>query len=191
MIAGLAGQVESKNEKFLVVEVNGVSYKIFVPRATLEKTSVGDKAKFFTRLYLRENAQELYGFETSMELDFFELLLTVSGVGPHTAISVLGVAAIKMLATAIVKGDAKFLNQVPGIGRKTAEKIILELKDKLLKIGFGPRDLGLTLDNESADALVALGYSASQARNALAQVSEKTEGVENRIKEALKILWKR
>jgi len=191
MIAGLSGTVELKNDKFLVIEVQGVSYKVFVGRSILEKVTIGEPLKLFTRLYLREDAEELYGFLSSSELEFFEMLITVSGVGPHTAMAVLSIGPIKMLATAIVKGDAKFLNQVPGIGRKTAEKIILELKDKLLKVGFGPHDLSLTLDNDSTDALVALGYTASQARNALAQVSEKTEGVENRIKEALKILGKK
>lgn len=190
MLAAIEGKIEEIGEKHAVVNVNGLSYKIFVPRSVLEKVKIGETAKFFTRLYIRETSQELYGFLSKNELNLFEELLKVSGVGPAHALNIFSIAPADTVAAAIVKGDAKFLTQIPGVGRKTAEKIIIDLKEKLIKIGISPRS-SLLSDNDAQDALVALGYSEGQARNALSQVPEKIAAVEERIKEALKILSKR
>lgn len=187
MIASIFGKIEDIADKYVIVGNNGLSYKIFVPRSALEKLKTGDEIKFFTRLYLRETAQELYGFINKSELNLFEHLLSVSGVGPSHALNILSIAPSEMIAAAIIKSDAKFLTQIPGVGRKTGEKIIIELKEKLLKTGLSPR-AHLLSDSDAVDALVALGYSQTQARNALSEVSEKIIALEDRIKEALKKL---
>ncbi len=189
MISQIIGKIEEISEKYVLLtpSSNGLSYKIFVPRMSLKNLKTGETAKFFTRVYIRETSQELYGFLNKDELNLFEQLLTVSGVGPNNALNILSGASIESLITAIIKGDSKILNQIPGIGRKTAEKIIIELKEKLIKTGI-KLDTNLLSDSDARDALVALGYSDSQARNALSQVSEKIITLEERIKEALKNL---
>lgn len=191
MIAGIAGTVESVHEKFMIIGVQGVSYKVFVPRTLLDRTQPGDALRLFTLLYLRETTQELYGFDSRDELEFFELVLTVPSVGPATALAVLSSAPLKTIVGAIVKGDSKFLSEVHGVGRKTSEKIILELKDKLLKTGFAQGAHGSHFESDAVEALVALGYTSSQARHALSQVPEDVDDVEQKIKEALKVLGKK
>lgn len=190
MIASIFGKIEDIRDKYIIIETNGLSYKIFVPRSALEKLKIGDTTKFFTRLYLRETTQELYGFLNKNELNLFEHLLSVSGVGPSHALNILSIAPSDTIAAAIIKSDSKFLTQIPGVGRKTGEKIIIELKEKLLKTGLSPR-AHLLSDNDAVDALVALGYSQTQSRNALSEISEKIITLEDRIKEALKNLSKK
>lgn len=190
MIASIYGKIEDTGDKYVVIETNGLSYKIFVPRSVLEKIKIGDTTKFFTRLYLRETTQDIYGFLDKKELNLFEQLISVSGVGPSHALNILSIAPSDAIAAAIIKSDTKFLTQIPGVGRKTGEKIIIELKEKLLKTGLSPRAHILS-DGDAVDALVALGYSQTQARSALSEVSEKTTTLEDRIKDALKNLSKK
>jgi Holliday junction DNA helicase RuvA len=190
MIAFLEGKIALKTERFAVVNVNGVGYKVFCPAPTLEKLgSKGDQTKLFIHLYHRENLLDLYGFLSFEELEFFEMLISVSGIGPKAGLSVLSIASLKELMASIASGQVNLLTRVSGIGKKTAERVILELRSKILVPSSEVRKL--VSDDEAIDALVSLGYAQRQAKEALSQVPAKVKSVENRVKEALKILGKR
>lgn len=189
MIALLKGKIELKTDKFIILDVKGIGYKVFCSASTLKKINEKDKeSKFFIHLYPRENILDLYGFLTFEELEFFESLISVSGIGPKAALSVMMLESVKTLKQAIASGQKSLLTKVSGIGSKTAERIILELKSKI----FAPVDgiKQLNADSEAMDALAGLGYPNSAAREALKQVPDKIKKVEDRIKEALKILGK-
>lgn len=191
MLYLIEGTIEYKKDKFAVVNVGGVGYKVFMSSDGLAKLpEIGEKAKIFTHLHVREDAMDLYGFLDQVELVFFETLIAISGVGPKMALAILVIAPVKMLASAIVSGNVEFFTRVSGVGRKTAEKIILELKDKIQKLGIEIEEMEAG-DGEVLDALESLGYSAREAQNALRQIAKETQGVENRIKEALRILGRK
>ena len=191
MISRLKGILETKAEKYVIMDIGGVGFKIFVSAATLENLpAAGQSATLHTHLNVREDALELYGFLTQEELNFFELLITVSGVGPRVALGVLSIAPVKTLAPAIARGEVEFLTKVSGIGTKIAQKIILELKDKIIKLGFEAGEAATLEDYEVIDALIGLGYTPSQARRAVRNLPKEIKGVEKRIKEALKTLGK-
>lgn len=191
MIARLEGTIVYSNDKFLIIDVSGVGYKLYVTTESLTSSSLGDHASFWVYTSVRENSIDLYGFKDTEEMAFFELLLDVSGIGPKSALSILTIAPIDTLKRAIATGDMGYLNKVSGIGRKTAEKIIVELRDKLkdYKSNDGP---GLLRDeSDIIEALKSLGYSQNEARDALKQVPSTTVGTNARIKEALQVLGKR
>ncbi len=135
MIAFLSGKIELKTERFLILNVNGVGYKIYTSPLILDKLEKEQEAKFFIHLYPRENLLDLYGFLAFEELEFFELLISISGIGPKAAISVLSIASLKDLKASIASGQVSLLTKVSGIGKKTAERVILELKTKILAPG--------------------------------------------------------
>jgi len=188
MISLLKGTIELKTDKFVVLDVNGVGYKVHCPLPILKKLVIKEESKLFIYLYHRENLLDLYGFLDSEGLDFFELLISISGIGPKAASSVLSVASIKDLKASIASGRVDLLTKVSGIGKKTAERVILELRSKILVSGSDVKKL--VTDDEAVDALVSLGYTKYQASDALKQVSPKTKEIEDRIKEALRILGK-
>ena len=191
MISRLKGILETKAEKYVIMDIGGVGFKIFVSAATLENLpAAGQSATLHTHLNVREEALDLYGFLTQEELKFFELLLTISGVGPKVALGVLSIASVKTLVSAIAKGEVEFLTKVSGIGTKIAQKIILELKDKIVKLGFEAGEAATLEDYEVIDALIGLGYTPNQARRAVRNLPKDVKGVEKRIKEALKTLGK-
>ncbi len=171
----------------MIIETNGVGHKVFVGPETLQKlTQKETPVKVFTSLYVRETALELYGFLTFAELELFETLNAVPGVGPRTALGILGVGSIDMLKKAIAAGETSYMTKVSGIGRKTAEKIVVELREKM---GKGIEKSDEFRDEEDAlEALKSLGYSLREAREALAKVSEETKGAQDRIKAALTVL---
>lgn len=188
MLSHLKGNLETRAEKYVVMDIGGVGFKVFVSPTTLEQLPpAGQRVALHTHLYVRQEALEMYGFLTRPELIFFETLLSVSGVGPRVALGVLSVAPVNAIAAAIAKGQAELLTKVSGVGNKVAQKIILELKDKITKLGFGADETEFQ-DHEVIDALVSLGYSQAQARSAIRNLPKETKGVEKRIKEALKIL---
>ncbi len=189
MIAYLNGTIEFQGEKYVVVNVGGVGYKVFLGADALGKMpKKGGEVKLWTHQHLRENITELYGFLHPSELQFFELLIAISGVGPKTALGVLGMAPVDTLRHAIAAGDTTYLTKVSGIGRKTAEKIILELKEKMAGRGVTIESGSLREETDALDALISLGYSPGEARDALAKVPAEISGAERRIKEALKKL---
>lgn len=189
MISLLEGKVELKGEKFAVVSVSGVGYKVFAGLETLQKIpEKGGNVKVWTHQHVREDALELYGFLHFAELEFFEALLSVPGIGPKGGLGVLNIAPVDTLKKAIASGDTSYLTRVSGIGRKTAEKIVLELKEKMSGRGVTVEAPELKEEADALEALVSLGYSQKEAREALAQVPSDTTSVEKRVKEVLKKL---
>ncbi|MDO8560922.1 MAG: Holliday junction branch migration protein RuvA [bacterium] len=189
MISFLAGKIEFKGEKFAVINVGGVGYRVFASADTLKKIpEKGESVKLWTNLYVREDALELYGFIHQSELELFETLIHVSGIGPKTGLGVMGVAPVDILRRAIASGDTSYLTRVSGIGRKIAEKIILELKEKMAGKGITVEAPELKEEADALEALVSLGYSQREAREALQEVSRDIKSPEKRIKEALKKL---
>lgn len=188
MISELTGCVSRKGDCFVVIGVGGVGFKVSTTREALEQLRPNATVTLFTYLAVREDALELYGFLDKDSRDFFELLLTVSGIGPKSALAILNVAAVKILKSAIASGDASHLTKTTGIGTKKAEKIVLELRDKLdvLESEIG----GHKEAADAIDALQALGYSRREAQDALKKVPHTTSSTEAKIKEALKTLGK-
>src|SRR3972149_731215 len=166
MISFVEGTIEFKAEKFVIINVAGIGYKVFSNPEILSKISEkGANVKLWTHQYVREDALELYGFLHFAELELFETLITISGIGPKGALGVLEIAPVDTLKKAIASGDTSYLTRVSGIGRKTAEKIVLELKDKMLGKGVFSVDAPeLREEADALDALVQLGYSQREAR---------------------------
>ncbi|MBI2056357.1 MAG: Holliday junction branch migration protein RuvA [Candidatus Sungbacteria bacterium] len=191
MIASLEGIVELKGEKFLVLNVSGVGYKVFANIDTLQKIpEKGVKVKLWTHQHVREDAISLYGFLYFAELDLFETLIGISGIGPKGALGVLGVAPVDTLKKAIAAGDTSYLTRVSGIGKKMAEKIVLELREKMAGRGISVDAPELQSEADALEALVALGYTQRDAREALNMVSGEITEVGERVRQALKKLGK-
>lgn len=189
MISRISGNVIEIHEKYAIIDVHGVGYKVYAgpeTLATLVEDSIGT---VYTYLVVREDALDLYGFQSGDELNFFEMLLSVSGIGPKSALGILSMATIDTLKQAIGTGDTGYLTKVSGIGRKTAEKIIIELRDKLKShIDLNKYPSKLRDESDVVEALKSLGYSQNEARDALKKVPTEIIGTNARIKEALKIL---
>lgn len=186
MIGHIEGQVLALTPGGAIVNVGGVGYKVAATKDTLAQLTMGGAAALWTHLAVRENALDLYGFPRLDELRFFELLLTVSGIGPKSALAILDIATVETLRNAIAQGNAGYLTSVSGIGRKTAEKIVLELRDK---VGVAADDApGLQGESEALEALLALGYTQVEARNALRNVPASISGGNERLREALRIM---
>ena len=192
MIARIEGIIVHIDDKYLIVDVSGVGYKLSATKEHLSSSILGDHTTFWIHTAVRENYIDLYGFKTINELSFFELLLDVSGIGPRGALSILAIAPIDTLKRAIAMGDTAYLNKVSGIGKKTAEKIIIELRDKLQDYKNEDIEPGLLRDeSDIVEALKSLGYSQNESRDALKKVPNTTIGMNARIKEALQILSKK
>ncbi len=178
-----------KTGNFLVIEAGDIGYKVFAPADVLLKTKQDDEVALFTHQHVREDAIQLFGFLKFEELNLFEQLISVSGIGPKTALAVFAEAKLEDIISAIVNGDASILKRVSGIGSKTAERIVLELKNKIaagaaienIKTG---QELGA--DADAVEALVSLGYSVSQSREALKRVSVEITDAGEKVREALK-----
>lgn len=195
MFAHFDGVVADKTADSIVLDVNGVGYLLFVSGATLQMApSVGERMKLYSVLNVREDAMELFGFYSREEKAMYERLKGVSGVGSRTALQILSAMSVRDLSLALVSGDANALTRVPGIGKKTAQRLVLELKDKVEdsqlagsgasvspKTAAGP-------ESEAVAALVALGYSASEAARAISKVAGQTDKTDEMIFLALKSL---
>jgi holliday junction DNA helicase RuvA len=192
MISFIAGTIKLKSEKTITLEVHGLGYEVFTPLPLLEKSKIGAPLELYTHLHVREDAMELYGFASVAELDFFKLLISVSGVGPKSAVGILSLASVNDLRKAISHGDASLLTKVSGIGKKIAERLIVELKSKVAVLDDSAESaqLGNFGDSQAIDGLVHLGYSAREAREALQAVDKNITEVKDRVKEALKLLGK-
>ena len=194
MIASLRGTVlVMQQPTFIVVEVGGVGFKVFVPASVFDELDgVGRTVFLHTYLIVREDALTLYGFSTEEQRSLFELLLTVQGVGPRLGLAVLSSLSLDVLRSAVAQDQPEVLDRVPGVGRKTAEKIVFALKDKL---GAGS-SLGLLapvndVDSEVLGAMTALGYSVVEAQAALQSIPKgQGKDVEDRIRLALQYFSK-
>lgn len=189
MISYLEGKLISKTDKYAVVSAGGIGYRVFLPSNILHKIpEIGELVKIFTYLHVKEDGMALYGFAAPAELEFFELLITISGIGPKAALAIISLDKPNVLAGAILREDINFLTKISGIGAKTAQKIVLELKEKIKKLSFDVEDTDATLDADPIEALVALGWSAREAREALRRVPREITQTEQRVKEAMKLL---
>lgn len=190
MIGYMEGEVRAVRATYCIVLAGGVGYKVFTTKEVLARLQAGTSTSFWTHLAVREDILDLYGFALEEELRFFELLLTVSGIGPRSALGILDVAPVETLRSAISGGNAGYLTSISGIGKKTAEKIVLELRDKV-GLGIEGSVSALAEDIDTLDALRALGYSAQEAREALRKVPNDIENSNERLREALRTLGSR
>ena len=200
MYAYIKGELAEINTDHIVVEAGGIGYQVFISLQTFDYLpSVGEDLKIYTYLYLREDAMILYGFLTKDDLELFKLLISVSGIGPKGGLAILSTLEADDLRFAILSGDAKAISKAPGVGGKTAQRVILELKDKLsLEDAFEAKTehaqknaaaAGGSVKNDAVMALTALGYSSTESLKAVSAV-EITEDmdVEEVLKAALKHL---
>jgi Holliday junction DNA helicase RuvA len=172
MIAGLRGELQAIGNSWAIIDVGGVSFQVHMPASTLSALgAVGEEVELHTHLYLREDNAALYGFATPEELALFQALTTVSGVGPKIALAMLSAMSVERLTVAITSGSTELLSQMPGVGKKVASRLILELKGKLAAGGLAPAELA----EENADvlaALTSLGYSVREASRAIAALPQ-------------------
>lgn len=187
MIGTISGKIRHKETNSLIVDVNGVGYKVFVPLETTLDASAGQAISLWTYLAVKENALDLYGFKDKENLDLFELLIGISGIGPKTALGILNVATPEMLRQAVAEEETSYLTRVSGIGKKNAEKIVLELRDKLVTTS-ADKGMNMRAEGDALEALVSLGYSERDARDALKKISKEIENTSERVKQALKLL---
>lgn len=192
VIYSVSGKLVSRSDHFVVVEAGGFGIKVFVSRRALASLpKIGTDIKLFSYFYLREDGVELYGFPSEEELRFFEMLISVSGVGPKSALSILDIAELTNLSAAIKESRPDLLTRASGIGRKTAERIILELKSKVQSEKSEAVVRKMESDVDLVETLVGLGYRRDEARSALSKVDEKIAKMEDRLKSALKILGRK
>jgi len=185
MITKIKGIVDFVGNGFIVLDVSGVGYKVYASVETmrmLNKKKDGETS-LWTHMAVRENSMDLYGFIEQAELELFELLITISGIGPKSALGILNVAPVDTLRKAVSSGDTTYLTKVSGIGKKIAEKIVLELRDKLVTTA-DDKTSDLRSEGDALEALVSLGYSERDAREALKQVPKEIEGAGARLYES-------
>ncbi len=194
MIAHIEGKVSEKKPNELILDVGGVGFQLICSNATLSAApAAGETMRCYTHLSVREDAMELFGFATREEREMFRRLCGVSGVGPRTALGILSALPLRELALALVTGDANAIARAPGVGKKTAQRLILELKDKVEQAdvnaaagvpagAFTPQGP----EEEAVSALITLGYSSAEARGAVAKVSGRSDQAEMLILLALK-----
>jgi len=192
MISYLKGKIKHKSNGFVILEVNNIGYQVFILPLLYADLNIGQEVEFYTHQYVREDSLSLYGFKNLEELELFEMLLSISGIGPRSALAVMSIATVADIKESIGRGDPALLTKVSGIGRKTAERVVLELREKIVKLAvdgdkFSPSQLG---SSDEIDALMALGYSLSQARETLNGVDAKIKDSGERIRQALKKLGK-
>jgi Holliday junction DNA helicase RuvA len=182
LIASVRGRILARGADHVVVEAAGVGYKVFVPRHPS-----GDEVMLHTHQVVREDGQFLFGFETREELALFDLIVSVSGVGPRAALAILSVSRPADVAAAIANGDSAALAKAPGVGKKTAERLIVDLRSKVGRVAIGPEGGELPEADEAVAALRALGYTLAEAQRALAGVpSAGTASTEERLATALR-----
>jgi holliday junction DNA helicase RuvA len=186
MIAWLSGTIRSRDNRGVVLDVHGVGYLVYGTPSLVTGAEVGSTQAYHTYLHITDSAQDLYGFTTPQELALFKQLIGVSGVGPRSALSVLCAGTPAQVASAIVGGDVAFLTMAPGVGRKTAERIGVELRDKLTV----PADDGTLPGNDATvmEALIGLGYRERDVREAVRGLTADAADTSARLKEALQKL---
>lgn len=187
MIASIQGIVAATGKDYAVITTNGIGYKVFVPFPTLERLHTENEAYLHTTMIVREDSLTLYGFATTTERDVYDILISISGIGPKTGLAIMSTLTLDSLKNAVVADRAEILTRVPGIGNKSAQKILIELKDKL-KIGMDaiPAAAFDDVNSDVLDTLVALGYSIVEAQTAIQSLPKNApQNVEERVRLAL------
>ncbi len=191
MIGQLFGELVEKNPTEVIIDCNGVGYEVKISLNTFSAISNGGKTKLYTKFIVREDAQILYGFAEKIEREMFNHLISVSGIGPNTAMIMLSSLVPEEIAAAIQSEDVRTIQGIKGIGAKTAQRVIVDLKDKMLKMAFSTENIfsvGNTNQYDALTALMSLGFDKKSAEKAIDKVSTGEESVEKLIKDALKIL---
>ncbi len=196
MIAYVKGKIDTKTNTFVIIDVQGIGYRVFMPTKSIDNLGeVGREAKVYTYYYVREDNISLYGFSTNEELRMFELLLSVSGVGAKSAITMLSEISPSSFALAVISDDVSKLVKIPGVGKKTAARIILELKDKLkTETAIEANEevnIAIEKDNNATEAIAALqvlGYTRKEIEKIFEKIDTKNLELEEIIKIALKYL---
>lgn len=188
MIAFLRGNVTEIGNRYAVIDTGNIGYKVFITDDTALSLKPQSETTLWTYFAVRENSQDLYGFLSRKERDFFELLISVSGIGPKTALNILSLVASDTLANAVRTGSTSHLVKVSGIGKKTAEKIVLDLKDKIGGFGGTEMEREMSSDSDTIEALKALGYDTGDAREALKKIDKSISDTGAKVKAALKLL---
>jgi Holliday junction DNA helicase RuvA len=191
MISHLNGKLIEKNPTALIIECGGIGYEVKISLTTFSAIGLDESIKIFTQFIVREDAQLLFGFATKEERDIFNHLISVSGIGPNTAMIMLSSLSPEEIAHAIQVEDVRTIQSVKGIGIKTAQRVIIDLKDKMLKMTFSTENIFTQSNTNRFDALtalVSLGFDKKMVDKALDKISTGEETVEQLIKQALKIL---
>ena len=191
MIGSLAGIVEYLDNPYAIINVNGVGYKVLLPQTIFNKLKLKQKTKLFTYTYVREDALDLFGFESIDNLKMFENLISVSGIGPKTAINIFSFGDKTTITKAIIKGDVDFFTNIPRLGKKNAQKIIIELRSKL----GSDENLNLSEEDKKSEqeitqALKTFGFSLQEAKEAIKAIKNQGKTTEEKIRLALKYLGK-
>ena len=194
MIYQVSGVLTTKHKDFVVLEVNGVGLKIVATTNTIDTFKVKEKIVLHTYLHVREDTLDLYGFSSILEREVFVLLIGISGIGPKLAITILSGMLPGQLKDKIISGDITALTSIPGVGAKTAKRIIIELKDKFTKIeegslGFDDK-LNSKLYEDALNALLSLGYSQHQSKKSLDNVANRNDALNNNLEEIIKTALK-
>ncbi len=189
MIASLHGIINHIADDHLIVAVGGVGLRVYVPRTVLEDVGgVGRNISLHTHLIVRETELTLYGFESEEDLSLFELLLGVNGVGPKVALAILSTLSPELFKNAVAREEGAVLQRVPGIGKKTAERILFQLRDKLQVVSGGPMPMVSDVDADVIELLTNLGFSIVEAQTALQNVPREVTDVDERLQRALQHL---
>jgi Holliday junction DNA helicase RuvA len=193
VIFALEGKIVSKSPVEVVVDVGGINYLVNIPVTVYEKLGeVGANVKLYTYLIVREEEIYLYGFSSVEERDFFKLLISVSGIGPKMAQAIMSGMSVDELKNSIIRGDVSSLVSIPGVGKKTAERVVVELRDKIAKIEFAGKPLEfissdqVEVRNEALLALISLGFSRQSAEKAIRAVLKENEKMEFTVEELVK-----
>lgn len=192
MIGYVSGLVKAIHKNYIIVATDHVGYKVFVTPQVSLTSGIGKQISMYTHTYVREDQLALFGFGSLPELDFFELLISVSGIGPKIALSIMSIADVEVIKSGIVNEDPLVFTKVSGVGRKTAERLIIELRGKVADIGEDTETMrGLSQKHADVlDVLMALGYSRQEARDAVSALPAEITSSEDRIREALRSLAK-
>jgi Holliday junction DNA helicase RuvA len=187
MIYSLDGILRKKQDTWAVIEVSGIGYKVTLPLFVISKLpQVGERVSVLTHHHIREDASDLYGFTSDKELSLFESLISVSGIGPKSAMGIMGVAPIDELVAALNEGRVDLLTKASGVGKKTAERAVLELKGKLTFSDNSGTIARMEGSAELEETLVGLGYSKAQAKNAIDKLDPAIVGFQEKLRAVLK-----
>ncbi|MDX9971322.1 MAG: Holliday junction branch migration protein RuvA [Candidatus Gracilibacteria bacterium] len=192
MIAYLKGKPLSINERSIILETNGVGYKVKTPKKNLNKLNLNEEISFYIHSHIKEDAFDLYGFENEKEIEFFELLISVKGIGPRTGLEIMN-EEMWEIKKAILEKDSKFISKIPGIGKKSAERIILELENKIEPDESFYKKTVVKKDNKSEEkfediiiALTKMGFSRNQVINGLSKIPKEIQKEEEIISKFLR-----
>lgn len=180
-----------KHKSFVIIDVRDVGYRVFAPENLLFEMAIGQGVELHIHQHIREDAHSLFGFKSYEQLELFELLLTISGIGPKSALAVLSAAGVGEIKDSIARGDSSLLLNVSGIGKKTAERVVLDLRDKIRQTVQGADDAfgaSASAGGDELEALMSLGYSLFEARDALRMIDQSIKDSGERIRAALRLI---